>query len=103
MRRAVILEITLGVLLMPSLTFGQRAAWEQLTASGNEFRAQGRYAEAETAFRGALEKAEGLGEPRVVARSLNDLAVALESRGDYAQAEQFYHRAVAAWGHTLSH
>lgn len=61
MIRPVIIGTVLGVLLMAPLAFGQRAAWEQLMASGNEFQAQGRYAEAVTAYRSASQQAEESG------------------------------------------
>lgn len=68
---------------------GQTTSWEQ-TAFGTELHANGRYAEAERAFRRALEKAEEAADPRRIARSLNDLAVVLRIRGDVAHAEEMY-------------
>ena len=75
----------------------QTKTWEQLTASGSELHAKGQYAEAESVFRRALEKAEESADPRRIARSLNDLAVVLYMRGDLAHADEMFRRAVAIW------
>jgi len=78
-------------------TPAQAPTWEQLTASGTELHAKGQYAEAEGAFRQALEKAEETADPRRIARSLNDLAVEIHIRGDIAHADEMFRRAVAIW------
>ena len=75
----------------------QTTTWEQLTVTGTELHAKGQYAEAELAFRQALEKAEESADPRRIARSLNDLAVVLYMRGDLAHADEMFRRAVAIW------
>jgi Flp pilus assembly protein TadD len=84
------------------LAAAQTASWEQLTASGTELHAKGQYAEAEGAFRRALEKAEEAADPRRIARSLNDLAVVLRIRGDVAHAEEMYRRAWSFGKHCRS-
>ena len=86
-----------GYFLALGLAVGQTATWEQLIASGGGFQAEGRYAEAETAFRSALEKAESSAKPLQVARSLNELAMLLQIRGDFVHAEELYRRAMAIW------
>ncbi len=66
-------------------------------SSGGRFQAEGRYAEAETAIRSALEKAETSAKPLQVARSLNELGMLLQIRGDFLHAEELYRRAIAIW------
>ncbi len=86
-----------GFILALGIAAGQTATWEQLIASGGRFQAAGRYAEAETAFRSALEKAEASAKPFQVARSLNELAMLLQIRGDFLRAAELYRRALAIW------
>src|SRR5713226_58990 len=73
----------------------QTTTWEQLTASGTELHAKGQYAEAEGAFRHALEEAEESKDLRRIARSLNDLAVEIHIQGDITHAVEMFRRAVA--------
>src|SRR5215471_1239668 len=82
-------------LLLAGISAAQTVTWEQLIASGTEFHAKGRYAEAELAFRAALEKAETSGKPGRVATSLNDLGLVLKIRGDFRESERLYRRAIS--------
>jgi hypothetical protein len=77
--------------LVLKLANAQTITWAEVTVSGRHLQAQGLNAEAETAFRYALEKA---GEPRSVATSLNDLATVLEAGSGFSEAEQLYRCAV---------
>src|SRR5215467_11535877 len=83
------------LLLAVGIVAAQTATWEQLMDSGTEFQAKGRYAEAEVAFRSALEKAEASANPPLISRSLSDLGRLLEICGDYSGAEELLLKAVA--------
>ncbi|MCU1273367.1 MAG: tetratricopeptide repeat family protein, partial [Bryobacterales bacterium] len=80
--------------LVLGISAAQTLTWEQWIASGTELQAQGKYAEAQIAFRGALEKAEASAERARVAKSLNHLAMILQMRGDFPHAEELYRRAL---------
>src|SRR5215467_1378921 len=84
-----------GLLFLVGIAAAQTVTWEQLIASGTEFHAKGRYAEAELAFRAALEKAETSGKPGRVATSLNDLGLVLKMRGDFREAEGLYRHSIS--------
>jgi tetratricopeptide (TPR) repeat protein len=88
-------KVSATAFLFLTIAAAQTPTWEQLTNSGAELQAKGRYAEAQAAFRSALERAESLADPGRMTRSLSDLGRPLEIRGDYTQAEELYLKALA--------
>lgn len=49
-------KLSAAFFLVSAIAAAQTATWEQLVDSGTDLQAKGRYAEAEVAFRSALEK-----------------------------------------------
>jgi len=84
-----------GVLLVPAQVGGQEALWQTYKAAGNAAAEQGRYGEAETLFRSAIEQAEGFGslDPRL-ADSLNELAILYAMQQKLSQAEPLFQRSL---------
>ena len=63
-------------LLIPNRSLAEDDLWQKTIREGMQLREQGRYAEAEKAYRLALAEAEKFGpEDRRLALSLNNLAV----------------------------
>jgi tetratricopeptide (TPR) repeat protein len=86
----------LCLVLGTTCTAPQDTAWDAHVAAAKKAFQQGDYAEAESQFRAALEKAEGFGSqnPRL-AISLNNLASLYRVQGRYAEAGPLYKRALA--------
>lgn len=76
----------------------QGTEWNQKVRTGDRLRDLGQYVQAEAAFQAAADQAElfRAPDPRL-ATSLNGLASVYQLRGQYAQAEQLYRRAIGIW------
>src|SRR5260370_41513502 len=84
----------LGIFLLLDVVRAETATWEQLIASGDKVRTEARYTEAEPYFRSAIQQAQG---PEERAMSLGQVALLLQLRGAFPQAEEFYQRAISAY------
>src|SRR6266567_6396622 len=72
--------------------------WERAMLEGNKLRAQARFADAERSFRSAVRTSEEFGvlDPRH-ASSFNALAMIVQARGRYDEAESLLRKAIAIW------
>ena len=74
----------------------ERQLWEKHNLAGMQAYQRGRYAEAETSLRMALELAEQFRNGEyLVGTSLNNRALLYHEQGEYADAEPLYQRALA--------
>ena len=74
----------------------ERQLWEKHNLAGMQAYQRGRYAEAETSWRMALELAEQFRNGEyLVGTSLNNRALLYHEQGEYADAEPLYQRALA--------
>jgi tetratricopeptide (TPR) repeat protein len=80
----------------------QQGAWDRHIDAGFTAYQQGKYDEAVTQTRLALEAAQAFGpdDPRL-ATTLNNLAAIYRAEGKYAEAELLQKRALANWERTL--
>ncbi len=82
--------------LWPAHASAQGGLWETYMAAATKAYQQGNYPEAEKQLAAAVKEAKGFGpqDPRL-AKSLNSLAGFYQARGEYAEAEPLYKRALA--------
>src|SRR5215472_1330733 len=73
--------------LMAQATTLPEKAWSQFVAEGQRLQALGRYGEAESSFKSALDRAD---TPLAKAKTMNYLALAKQLRGDYQAAASLY-------------
>ena len=83
---------------VPKIALAQDKTWDQLLAAGQKLQSQGRYAEAESSFQAALDRAKALPEPLAAARSMNYLGAVKQIRGEYSAAEALYASALDICG-----
>jgi tetratricopeptide (TPR) repeat protein len=69
--------------------------WERYNVGGQQAMTQGRFSEAESSFRMALDEAEKMGQndPKLP-MSLNNLANCYRQQGKFKEAEPLYQRAL---------
>jgi len=89
-----------ALFLIPALSglYADDRSWVEWLAEGQQLQAQGRYGEAESCFRSALEHAKASADPLGTARSMNSLALAKQILGDYLSAETLYQSATSIFG-----
>src|SRR5438093_2874533 len=95
-RTSLAFSIFVGICsLLAACGPSRQTRWAAHNAEGQEAYSKGRYAEAERAYKLALEEAESFGEqdPRF-ATSLNNLGVVFSAQGKYASAEPLFSRAL---------
>ena len=75
----------------------QEKRWQGLTAPADELFKQGKYSDAESVAKEALQLAEVAFGPEhpAVAQSLSNLALLYQAQGKYAEAEPLYRRSLA--------
>ncbi len=91
-RSSGLLVLVLAALAAPPLRADE---WDDLTAEAETHRNAGRYAEAETPTRRALEFAERQGDELLIANSLHNLALLYWLQGRYAEAEPLSRRSLS--------
>ena len=97
-----LLATVLCLFLWPAAASAQETRWDNLNKAAIKAYKQADYAEAEKLAKLALREAGKFGgkDPRF-AISLNNLALAYDAQGKYAQAEPLYLRALAIWEKAL--
>lgn len=99
---SMLVALALALAVGPESALAQSQTWQARTDAAYVLYGQGRYAEAEAAFRAALEEAGRLG-PRDfrLALSLDNLAEFYRGQGAYGRSEALHRRALVVKQETL--
>jgi tetratricopeptide (TPR) repeat protein len=89
-----VIVIVFVIVVLAGCASSERLLWEEYTSAGLQAYAAGQYGRSEMFLNRAAQKAEELG-PQELGRSLNNLGELARRRGNAAQAERFFTRAVA--------
>jgi tetratricopeptide (TPR) repeat protein len=100
LRRAMLtILLTTNLTLSEAWSAEHKNAWEIAVGNGQRLEAEGRYAEARSAFEDALREAQDLHLGKAtIALSLDGLATVEQDLGSYLNAETLYERALATLG-----